>query len=410
MMIDNQQAYRFLADAPTALQWLSYLRQSGQAEKHQLAEIGRDILVIKTRQSEEVPIYLRALSAIGAVISGALFLYLLFLFGLFGIDKISLSINGLVFIALSALLHARGLRKENLGRDFYIQLALTLLQVGKFALVAGLVQVIQDAFDISWIWTLSVILGLVMVISYFAFPSRIERFVSAFSFLFSLWVCLLIESPKSMELLFFDFLLVAHLLLLAAFLRWPIVRQRLTSFYDALLISLCLAIGLIESFISVGHPSWLDMPSQMQALMGFGYQWSVQISLAVALIILIFWVSGGKGAMAREPILISVVGIVALALLSDGGILLALGLMILGFATHRPGQTVLGLMFALVFGFLYYYMLDLTLMQKAIILVASGLILLLGSGYIYWRGWHREADDEHSGFMPDGRLGEGGTE
>ena len=388
-MMDGQKGYRFLMEAPGVSQWVSFLQTSGLVRDEELADISRDILVIKTRENKEAPVYLRGLSAIGAVISGFLLLYLLYLFGLFDLNETSLSINGLLFIGLAALLHARGLRKTNLARDFYIQLALTLLQAGKVALVTGLAQIVHDTFGLDWFWTVSAILGLIMLLSFFAFPSSIERFVASFAFLVSLWICLLKDSPDDFELAGFNIMLVAHILALAAFLRWPLVRQKLTSLYDALLISLCLAVGVIQSFVSIGHQVWLDVSDDVQVFLGLGYRWSVEIILGVALISLILWIAGRKGSLGREPVVASLLGAAALALLSNAGILLAIGLMILGFATHRPGHTMLGLLFVLFFGFLYYYNLDLSLLQKSMILIMSGALLLLASGYIYWRGWYR---------------------
>ena len=388
-MMEGQKGYRFLLEAPGVSQWVSFLQTRGLVHDEELADISRDILVIKTRENKEAPVYLRALSAIGAVISGFLLLYLLYLFGLFDLSETSLSINGLLFIGVAALLHARGLRKTNLARDFYIQLALTLLQAGKVALVTGLAQIVHDTFGLDWFWTVSAILGLIMLLSFFAFPSSIERFVASFAFLVSLWICLLKDSPDDFELAGFNIMLVAHILALAAFLRWPLVRQKLTSLYDALLISLCLAVGVIQSFVSIGHQVWLNVSDDVQVFLGLGYRWSVEIILGIALISLILWIAGRKGSLGREPVVASLLGAAALALLSNAGILLAIGLMILGFATHRPGHTMLGLLFALFFGFLYYYNLDLSLLQKSMILIMSGALLLLASGYIYWRGWYR---------------------
>ncbi|WP_319498890.1 DUF4401 domain-containing protein [uncultured Cohaesibacter sp.] len=396
----NPRVFRFLMEAPGVLDWLKHLRDSQRIDVHQLDAIARDILVIKTRRTEEAPIYLRALSAIGAIISGFLFLYLLYLFGLFDLSMVNLSVNGLVFIGLASLLYRLGMKKTSLSGDFYIQLALTFLQVGKFALVAGLGQIVHDAFDLNWFWTISAILGLVMVLSFVAFPSTIERFVAAFVFLASLWISLLADTPRNLELVGFDLLLVAHILALAALLRWPALRQSLTSFYDALLLSLCLAIGLIESFVNGGESYWGDLSEKMQMFLGFGYKWSIQVTLAITLGALILWVTGRKGRLGQqaglisEPILAAFAGVLALALLSNAGILLAMGLMILGFATHRQVHTLLGLLFALVFGFIYYYMLDLTLLQKSLILIASGAILLIGSGYIFWRGWSNSPDED----------------
>lgn len=391
-MIEGQKSYRFLLDAPQISQWFSFLQTQGLVCDKDLDAISRDIVVIKSREKEEAPIYLRALSAVGAVISGLLLIYLLYLFGLFDLSDTSLSINGLVFIGLSALLHALGMRKTNLARDFYIQLALTLLQVGKVALVTGLAQIVHGAFGIGWFWTVSAILGLVMLLSFLAFPSSIERFVSSLAFLVSLWICLLTDWSDELELTGFVIMLVAHILALAAFLRWPLVRQKLTSLYDALLISLCLAVGMIQSFLSIGHEAWQDVSEEVKVFLGLGYRWSIEITLGLALIALILWIAGRKGSLGREPVVASLLGGVALALLSNAGILLAIGLMILGFATHRPGHTLLGVLFALFFGFLYYYNLDISLLQKSIILILSGALLLIASGYIYWRGWYRQPE------------------
>ena len=391
-MIEGQKSYRFLLDAPQISQWFSFLQTQRLVCDKDLDAISRDIVVIKSREKEEAPIYLRALSAVGAVISGLLLIYLLYLFGLFDLSDTSLSINGLVFIGLSALLHALGMRKTNLARDFYIQLALTLLQVGKVALVTGLAQIVHGAFGIGWFWTVSAILGLVMLLSFLAFPSSIERFVSSLAFLVSLWICLLTDWSDELELTGFVIMLVAHILALAAFLRWPLVRQKLTSLYDALLISLCLAVGLIQSFLSIGHEAWQDVSEEVKVFLGLGYRWSIEITLGLALIALILWIAGRKGSLGREPVVASLLGGVALALLSNAGILLAIGLMILGFATHRPGHTLLGVLFALFFGFLYYYNLDISLLQKSIVLILSGALLLIASGYIYWRGWYRQPE------------------
>nr|WP_321981994.1 DUF4401 domain-containing protein [uncultured Cohaesibacter sp.] len=396
-MIEGQKSYRFLLDAPQISQWFSFLQTQGLVCDKDLDAISRDIVVIKSREKEEAPIYLRALSAVGAVISGLLLIYLLYLFGLFDLSDTSLSINGLVFIGLSALLHALGMRKTNLARDFYIQLALTLLQVGKVALVTGLAQIVHDAFGIGWFWTVSAILGLVMLLSFLAFPSSIERFVSSLAFLVSLWICLLTDWSDELELTGFVIMLVAHILALAAFLRWPLVRQKLTSLYDALLISLCLAVGMIQSFLSIGHEAWQDVSEEVKVFLGLGYRWSIEITLGLALIALILWIAGRKGSLGREPVVASLLGGVALALLSNAGILLAIGLMILGFATHRPGHTLLGVLFALFFGFLYYYNLDISLLQKSIVLILSGALLLIASGYIYWRGWYRQPEKARGG-------------
>ena len=75
-------------------------------------------------------------------------------------------------------------------------------------------------------------------------------------------------------------------------------------------------------------------------------------------------------------------GAVLLAVVSAPGVLLAIGLMILGYANHERLLLVLGAVLMPAFLCLYYYNLDVSLLNKSMILTVSGVILLAGRFYM----------------------------
>jgi hypothetical protein len=116
----------------------------------------------------------------------------------------------------------------------------------------------------------------------------------------------------------------------------------------------------------------------------------INISLTAALIALIGWASGGMEKLKSEPPAVACFGAVCLGVISAPGILLSIGLMILGYAQHDRLLLIVGGLLFPVFLSLYYYNLDLTLMIKSGILVASGAVLLAGAAYMHYRGFDRD--------------------
>lgn len=380
-----------IAAAPKAEQWLAYITQTHNVNDAEAEAIGQAIVAIDSEELAETPIYLRALTGIGAVISSVLLIFLLYLFGLFSLDELQLSIDGLVMMGFATVFHMSGRSMSGIGQDFLIQIALTLLQAGKLALITGLAIYSDEVFDWGMFWPVTAVLGIVGVLSFAMFPSSIERFVAAFSFLISLWVSLLADSPTKWEGGLFTGLVLLHIVIIAAFLKWGFLRRHLTALYDALLVSLCVGVGIISTHVQLTSIEAVEttFSSLSMGLSAFGQKWPTQIALTAALIGLILWVAGRHRHQWNEPIVSAIIGVCLLTLLSDPGILLALGLMMLGYATHRPAHSLLGLGFAVGFGFNYYYNLDLTLLQKSAVLIASGLLFLVAAAYIRWRGWYR---------------------
>ncbi len=386
----------------TASQWLIEMERNGEGlDKTALAKA---MIQIEQRQDQDNPLYLRALAGIGAIIAGALFFYLLYFLGFLDFGSPSLVVNGAIFMGGAALLYRAGLAKgapggqqtPSLKQDFLIQSALTLLQIGKITFVFGAAQLLDDSLGWTGAWAITAILFLVGSYSYLIFPSSLERFIAAITVLLSVWVSLLISEKQGTQIALYHLVLLGHFAAIGLFLYRSVWRRHLPGLFDALLISLCFGIGIVAMEADIGALSLALLP------IGPAISVSVQILLASMIILLILWVAGGRHAARHPAVMAAMAGVVCLALLSDAGILLALGLLIMGYATHRAHQIALGLAFAVYFVARYYYYFDLTLAQKSLILILSGGLLLAGAAILHRFGWNRVPSTKHTSGQEDG--------
>lgn len=108
-------------------------------------------------------------------------------------------------------------------------------------------------------------------------------------------------------------------------------------------------------------------------------------AIALGTIALLHLVSREFPSRRYEVLAAGSIGAIALAALGAPGVLLALGILALGY--HRADRfiTGLGAVQIPVFLFLYYYDLQATLIQKSGLLVLGGLVLLAGYGWISYR-------------------------
>ena len=93
--------------------------------------------------------------------------------------------------------------------------------------------------------------------------------------------------------------------------------------------------------------------------------------------------------LKTQPLLLASMGALLLGLIAAPGILLAIMLMVLGYARHERLLLATGVVLIPVFLFLYYYQLDLSLLQKSAALAGSGALLLAGRFYLRRRGWDK---------------------
>lgn len=343
---------------------------------------------VQEARSEASPLYLRVLTAIGSIISAALLIYLLYLFGILHFSIVSEITNGFLFLALSAVLFPRGAQQDQVGlrHDFQLQISLTFLQMGKLLLVLGFGEFTYDQLGWQNGWGVSLTLAALMGVSFALFRLSFERLLAVLAFLLSVWVNLLFNPLNGDVRLLFSLWLLLHVIAVGWCLYKPVFQYRLSGLLDGLLLSLCFGVGIIAMEAEILSQGLLALPHDMQ--LG---QFSNLILLG-GLFVLLFWIAAPMN-VSKKTLLGAVAGALIPALLSEPGILLALGLMILGYATHKAHQSILGIVFGLFFLSRYYYLLDMTLMAKSMTLILSGTALLAGAGLIVWFGLYRPVEE-----------------
>ena len=330
--------------------------------------------VIGQQQEKELPLYVRSLAGVGAFFSSMCFIGFLITSEIIDIDnEVRTIILGLIFV-----LGAVGLRRivghdSTVKRNFLMQFSFALMAVGKalFALSVG------QILDSGWAVTLALLV--ITGITYHVYRMSVDRFLSSFAVLFSILINILCDQDvsASRELLlngFFLFQFVGAAILLT---HGKIKRDYIPLSY-AFTFSLCASVLFLASYAELGYWEYKELI----------HPYFINMVLTCGLIALFGWTAGGMEKLKAEPLVLTSLGVVLLGLISAPGILLTIGLMVFGYATHEKKLITTGALLMPVFLFLYYYNLDISLLQKSAILIGSGGVLLAGRAYLQYKGWH----------------------
>ncbi|MDX5462192.1 MAG: DUF4401 domain-containing protein [Wolbachia endosymbiont of Tetragnatha montana] len=256
--------------------------------------------------------------------------------------------------------------------SFYMQLSFALMAVGKTIFVYGFGEMLNSY------WGITLALLIIVSITYHIYRMSIDRFLSSFAVLFSILINIYIIVNKdggSIDLLlnsFFLFQLASAAILLT---HGKIKRDYIPISY-AFVFSLCATVLYLDCAELVN--------SQHKELIYPGF---IKMALASGLIALFGWAAGSIEKLKHGPLILASIGAVILGLISNSGILLTIGLMVLGYSKHEKLLIIAGALFMPVFLFLYYYTLNISLMEKSYILIGSGIVLLAGRFYLRNKGW-----------------------
>jgi len=322
---------------------------------------------------EEVPIYLRILSLIGAVIAtGFFFLFLAFIGG---IDEDTLLILGLVFVAAAYGLLIVAKKSNPILHMFVTTCSFTILAVGKIMFVIGFVEMLDDLFSLSSrgeIWAATLGVGLATVLTYKLFPFVLDRFISSCYLLgyFIGSVIALLDSDSDlmpvaiawiMNFFFLSYMICAGFLLL---------HEKVKKLYDPVAYALiCSLLGL-----AVMQSGLMNVP-KFQPVLGIEI-WLPNFIAGFGLLYLLSHAVGGfKKQMDSQAIVIAA-GVILLAFFTNAGVLLSILLMVFGRMNHRPLVAFIGWISLTGFLIYYYYQLDFTLETKSYVLLGSGGLLL----------------------------------
>jgi len=322
---------------------------------------------------EEVPIYLRILSLIGAVIAtGFFFLFLAFIGG---IDEDTLLILGLVFVAAAYGLLIVAKKSNPILHMFVTTCSFTILAVGKIMFVIGFVEMLDDLFSLSSrgeIWAATLGVGLATVLTYKLFPFVLDRFISSCYLLgyFIGSVIALLDSDSDlmpvaiawiMNFFFLSYMICAGFLLL---------HEKVKKLYDPVAYALiCSLLGL-----AMMQSGLMNVP-KFQPVLGIEI-WLPNFIAGFGLLYLLSHAVGGfKKQMDSQAIVIAA-GVILLAFFTNAGVLLSILLMVFGRMNHRPLVAFIGWISLTGFLIYYYYQLDFTLETKSYVLLGSGGLLL----------------------------------
>lgn len=328
------------------------------------------------QEGERLPRYLQGLGALGAFMAMSMFLSFLGAVGIIDIrEPLGMAIWGGIFTVSALYFSSRSEeRMETLGDTFVTQTTLMLLALGKILLIGAVAgKESYNWFSESALWQTFGAAALVTAVTYPFSRFYIDRYVSVMVTLFLLLVCILKErfiEGATVDLPFnlFYMLLLAGTAWFFARPHYPIMLRPMRDAFISLLLVLTLFVsfplGFYKPLAYSLHP--------------------ISIALTIALLAITLWMGGGVAKVKASPnLLLACAGIIGLGTLATPGILLALGLMVLGYGRHERPLLVNGAASFAAFLWLFYYNLDMTLLVKSTILAGSGALLLLARYHLY---------------------------
>ncbi|WP_085899388.1 DUF4401 domain-containing protein [Kiloniella majae] len=329
-------------------------------------------------QNPDIPVYLKILSGIGAFIASICFIGFLVLIEVISFNNtVGALTTGVLFIAGAIGLYTVTYDDNTTGKNFFLQVSFALMGTGKFLFIFATVEWFGESLLVIALSSF-----LITALTYPFYRLHVERFMSSCGVLIVMLLNILWEDHLILPTdIAFNLFMLIQLVASGCLLLSPRIPAFFQPLSQALIVSLAISVLFLSSyneFDYLGNHLFIS-------------PFISNILLALALTLLIIWAAGGKEYIKREPVIAGIIGSVFLAILSAPGILLSLGLMIFGYARHDRLFTLFGFLLLPVFLWLYYYNLDITLLEKSIVLVASGGIMIAGKFYLKLRGWDRAA-------------------
>lgn len=312
-----------------------------------------------TQEPRRLPWYVAILHGLGGLLSGGLLIGFLFVSLLEDLAPPVFAITGAVLIASAAAV--AWFRKHPFVRLF----ALSLSIAGHGALASYL----EETFDFD-----GLVLGMVLlaIILYALYRDPLHRFLSVFGTL--LLLATWIVDGEGLD----PNALHALLLLVSAANLWifttPASDRIRPAGYAAAIVMLLLPLMILD---------------------GGAIDWRGARIIAVIYAASILWLLQRAYADFRGLWLAVVaVGGVAMGAVTTPGLAFAIGVLVIGFWRGERLLTALGLLFLPVFLIVFYYDLDITLLEKSFMLLAGGALMLgLRQALVFWERTRHRAEE-----------------
>lgn len=357
------------------------LRKTGHVDDAGVKNIGDTIQ--KLSAERELPVYLRILSGIGALIATVCLMGFLGITGVISLKSgVECVLWGALFIANAIVLLRRAEKSGVTANSFLMQLSFCSMGVGKtlFLVAAGS----ADIWRHFEIWPLALTLAAVTAVTWPFYRLSIDRFLSAFGVLMLLFASLF--DYRSFDAAVTSLLMNALVMGEIAAAGVIFTSGRLDRGWRPLGYAALASLAVKVSMLSFG------LLGDNFLLKGGLNAGVLSVMFAVALIGLIGWAADGLDRLREGPLSLACLGALLLAALGQPGLLFSIILMVLGYARHDRLLLIAGALVMPVFIWAFYYHMKVTLLVKAGIMVLSGIVLLSGWAYMAARNLNKELE------------------
>ena len=330
--------------------------------------------IVSYHENKELPLYLRALIGVGAFFA-SLCLIGLVVAGMSITSESGIIISGMLFIGLAIFLLKICANDNSIKHSFITQSSFSFMAAGKLLFTAGV------AINVSSQWGIPLALFFITIATYHVYTMSVDRFLSVLGFFASIFFNVLFgnETAGQRELIL-NGLVFVQIIVCGFLLLHVRVEQKYKPIAYALVFSLIINVLYLSAQNEVGF--WRDKE--------FIHLDFITLLLSLSLIFVIAWLVGSAKSLASEPCIIACVGVVLLGVISAPGVLLSIIIMVLGYAKHERFLMLVGAVLIPPFIFLYYFNLDISLLEKSGVLIGSGTALLIGHFYMSVKGWSKE--------------------
>lgn len=338
------------------------------------------MLAYQQEKADETPIYVQVLIGIGSLLASLCVIGVLFAADIleFRSDTTVFVVWGLGFIGAALFLNRASKSTKHV---FITQISFCAMLAGKILFVFGAVDLL-----VKDLWGIALAMLAITLLTYPLYRVPLDRFLSPFATFATILFCILdqqnyFDAPVlgGAAAVMLDVFCLVQVALAAFLLTGTNVKRDYIPLAYAAVFSLCLTVTCYAAgseFLMGGRVPAAD-PSFINAL------------LTVALIGLIGWVAGDLEKLKTPPLMLAMGGVLLLGAVSAPGVILAISLLVLGYARHEKLLSLVGALLLPVFIVQFYYNLETSLLVKSGILLASGAVLLAGHFYLAFKKWDR---------------------
>jgi uncharacterized membrane protein len=307
--------------------------------------------LIAHHQKKKEPLYIRVLIGAGAWFAS--FFLLLFVGIAIGFaEELGAIVIGLGFLVATVFI------EKNTKALFLEQVSLVLAISGNVLFVGGLASLFDDH---------EILIGLVMhamvcCAMYILLNNSFYRFIAPLG-LVIIAIAWVIET-KTFE--FIHFVVLIEMILVGILIS----LKKTSSFFLPLTYSAYLMLPSTILFLNliVSENMFRDFKGEV---------WPSSVIICCGLIWLFIKLAGGNKKINEPWMILLIASTIALGAFSAPGILVAIGLLVLGYTFDERMLTTISYAFLTAFLILFYYVLNTNLLEKSLIIAGSGFLLLL---------------------------------